>query len=312
MFCSPGGPSSEGSPGFHLGAAARSMLSLAALAAIATRALDSSSQASIVAAARRSRVRERQSSQRLREAASVPSGQLAGIVPDDVFRDTAIREGLASNLQEMERRRAEEQAIWAASEHDAAFAAARAALSRQSWPLSSRQCGPPAVEAVRAATAECAPLPLSTVSWWAFPEPSRNIPTRCAREYLALHGELLRALEYCAPLQRGDVLHAAAATRFGAAESAVECDTPQRASRVWPWIRRRPAAAARGRALAGGASKLLAALSSFIHRSSSYRRATRAATLAHRLHRRVALAHRLGALLARGRVRELRKDQVIT
>ncbi|EOD27559.1 hypothetical protein EMIHUDRAFT_457116 [Emiliania huxleyi CCMP1516] len=168
------------------------MLSLAALAAIATRALDSSSQASIVAAARRSRVRERQSSQRLREAASVPSGQLAGIVPDDVFRDTAIREGLASNLQEMERRRAEEQAIWAASEHDAAFAAARAALSRQSWPLSARQCGPLAVEAVRAATAEC------------------------AREYLALHGELLRALEYCAPLQRGDVLHAAAATRFGA------------------------------------------------------------------------------------------------
>ncbi|EOD29939.1 hypothetical protein EMIHUDRAFT_233332 [Emiliania huxleyi CCMP1516] len=144
------------------------MLSLAALAAIATRALDSSSQASIVAAARRSRVRERQSSQRLREAASVPSGQLAGIVPDDVFRDTAIREGLASNLQEMERRRAEEQAIWAASEHDAAFAAARAALSRQSWPLSARQCGPLAVEAVRAATAECAPLPLSTVSWWAF------------------------------------------------------------------------------------------------------------------------------------------------
>lgn len=134
LFCSPGGPSSKAPP-----VPPRSMLSLAALAAIATRALDSSSQASIVAAARRSRVRERQSSQRLREAASVPSGQLAGIVPDDVFRDTAIREGLASNLQEMERRRAEEQAIWAASEHDAAFAAARAALSRQSWPLSARQ-----------------------------------------------------------------------------------------------------------------------------------------------------------------------------
>ena len=212
LFCSPDGPSSEGSPGFHLGAAARSMLSLAALAAIATRALDSSSQASIVAAARRSRVRERQSSQRLREAASVPSGQLAGIVPDDVFRDTAIREGLASNLQEMERRRAEEQAIWAASEHDAAFAAARAALSRQSWPLSARQCGPLAVEAVRAATAECAPLPLSTVSWWAFyTEP---LPRTFLEHYHEVRSRVPRAARRAAP--RARVLRAAAARRCAA------------------------------------------------------------------------------------------------
>lgn len=127
----------------------------------------------ILAAAQRSRAREQQSALRSssREA-SLPGCQTGGVIPDDVFRPVAVEHALIEELQAIEDGRERERAIWSASS-PLAFASERRALSRQSRPLTARQCGPPAMHAVRTAA------------------------SKAAVEYLAFVSDLGEALDYC-------------------------------------------------------------------------------------------------------------------
>jgi hypothetical protein len=148
----------------------------------------------ILAAAQRSRARERQSALRSssREA-SLPGGQTGGVIPDDVFRPITIEHALVKELQAIEEYRERERAVWSASS-PLAFASERRALSRQSRPLTARQCGPPAMHAVRTAA------------------------TKAAAEYLAFISDLGESLDYChgdgTPGQAAALARPAAA-RFG-------------------------------------------------------------------------------------------------
>jgi hypothetical protein len=147
----------------------------------------------ILAAAQRSRARERQAAQRsFSREASLPGCQTNGGVPDDVFRPAAIEPALVLEVQAIEEFRERERAVWRDSS-PLAFASERRALSRQSRPLTARQCGPPAMHAVRTAAA------------------------KAAAEYLAFVTDLLQALDYCHERTPGQsaALARPAAVRFG-------------------------------------------------------------------------------------------------
>lgn len=172
------------------GALPRARVRLLAKADVSGRA----NAAVILAAARRSRSRERTSLQRssFREAA-LPGGQAGGVVPDDVFHDTSIDNELAEALRDLELRRKRERAVWCASS-PLEFAAERAALARQRRPLSTRQCGPRAMGEARAAA------------------------SAAAAEYLAFIEDLESSLDYCQQERSG--AQAAALLRPAAARYA--------------------------------------------------------------------------------------------
>jgi len=115
------------------------------------------SAAIILAAAQRSRARERRSSQRSAAYESgLPGSQVAGFIPDDVFRErVGIEESLAASINEMEAQRAFERRVWTATS-PMEYYSERQALARQSHALTARQCGAPAIASVRSAAAQVA------------------------------------------------------------------------------------------------------------------------------------------------------------